>query len=138
MSDAYGGGKCTGVEMNAALGRYNKFIDIRIPEKFDTWHGTSGLRCLVCRYPVVYRSRARNPFVRHRKGQAATRNPVAAKTSRETFLHQRLKYWVRDELRNRGVSDAEVETPLGNRRLMCSGPFTAAGSPSRSNGHRSM
>ncbi|MGK8487090.1 competence protein CoiA family protein [Nocardia asiatica] len=128
MSDAYGGGECTGVEMNAALGRYNEFVDIRIRAKFDTWHGTSGLRCLVCRYPVVvYRSRARNPFVRHRKGQAATRNPAAAKTARETFLHQRLKYWVRDELRNRGVSDAEVETPLGNRRPDVFGHFHGRG-----------
>ncbi|MFG3621493.1 hypothetical protein [Nocardia sp. NPDC047654] len=75
MSDTYSGGECTAVEMNAALGRYNEFIDIRIPEKFDTWHGTPGLRCLVCRHPVVvYRSRAHNPFVRHHKGQAATRN----------------------------------------------------------------
>ncbi|MEV0765155.1 hypothetical protein [Nocardia sp. NPDC050435] len=109
--------ECFASAMNAALGRYNEFIDVRDPEVFATWHHTPGLRCLVCKHPVTaYRSRSHNPFVRHGKGAAAQRSSAAARSAHETFLHYRLKYWVRDQLRACGSTDAEVEVSIGDRR----------------------
>ncbi len=108
---------CFASEMNAALGRYDEYIDIRDPDVFATWQSTPGLRCLVCRHPVsVYRSSAKNPFVRHGKGNASKRDPKVAKSARETFMHERLKHWVCAELRRHGSTDAHVETRVDNRQ----------------------
>lgn len=108
--------ECFASEMNAALGRYDEYIDIRNPKVFATWQRTPGLRCLVCRHPVtVYRSRAKNPFVRHQIGTAAARDSQATKNARETFLHYRLKYWVAAELKSHGSIDTRVEAHLDTR-----------------------
>ncbi|MGW4121358.1 competence protein CoiA family protein [Nocardia sp. NPDC004711] len=102
--------------MTAGLGRYDEFIDIAVEESFQAWHNTAGLRCLVCRHPVVvYRSRGKNPFVRHSKGHGVTVSARDRQSAGETFQHLRFKYWVRDELRNRGV-DAEIEVWQDGRR----------------------
>ncbi|MGV9615170.1 hypothetical protein [Nocardia xishanensis] len=108
--------ECFASEMDAALGRYDEYIDIRDPDVFSTWQATPGLRCLVCRHPVtVYRSSAKNPFVRHGKGNAATGDAREKKTARETFLHYRLKHWVAAELKSHGSPDARVEAHLDTR-----------------------
>ncbi|KAA8884244.1 hypothetical protein F3087_34025 [Nocardia colli] len=102
--------------MDAALGRYDEYIDIRDPGVFATWQKTSGLRCLVCQHPVtVYHSSAKNPFVRHGKGFGVTGDRALRTSARETFLHFRLKHWVCAELRVLGSEDARVETHLEAR-----------------------
>ncbi|KIA60378.1 hypothetical protein [Nocardia vulneris] len=102
--------------MDAALGRYDEYIDIRDPAVFATWQKTPGLRCLVCRHPVtVYHSSAQNPFVRHGKGFGATGDRTVKTSARETFLHFRLKHWVCAQLRALGSEDARVETHLEAR-----------------------
>lgn len=107
---------CYATGMDAALGRYDEFIDVRNPGTFNAWRNTAGLRCLVCRHPVeAYRSSRQRPFVRHGKGHAATGSPGQRKTADETFLHFKLKYWVRAELQAYGSSDAHVETRLERR-----------------------
>ncbi|MFB8001526.1 competence protein CoiA family protein [Nocardia sp. NPDC056000] len=108
--------QCFALEMTAALGRYDEFIDIAVEENFATWHKTAGLVCLVCRHPVVvYRSQAHNPFVRHSSGHGVDVSAKVRKAAGETFQHLRFKYWVRDELRARGVA-AEIEVWQDGRR----------------------
>ncbi|QLY33949.1 hypothetical protein H0264_18485 [Nocardia huaxiensis] len=116
MNESSTAGQCFASEMTAALGRYDEFIDIAVEETFRTWHNTSGLRCLVCRHPVVvYRSRGKNPYVRHSKGHGVTVSAKDRRSAGETFQHLRFKYWVRDELRARGVA-AEIEVWQDGRR----------------------
>ncbi|CAM4486898.1 hypothetical protein NONI108955_34300 [Nocardia ninae] len=110
------GNPCYALEMDAALGRHDEYIDIRDPKVFATWQKTPGLRCLVCQHPVtVYHSSAKNPFVRHGKGFGATGDRAAKTSARETFLHFRLKHWVCAELKALGSKDAQVETRLEAR-----------------------
>lgn len=118
MDESVTRAECFALGMNAALGRYNNFIDIRDPEAFATWHGKAGLRCLACRHPVtVYEiSSTHNRFVRHGRGRAASLDAKAGKSARETFLHYRLKHWVADELKALGSTDADVEVSVGDRR----------------------
>lgn len=103
--------------MDAALGPYDEYVEIRDPEVFAAWKSTPGLRCLVCRYPVnVYRSVLKRRFVRHGKGNASQRNPYATKSAHETFVHERLKHWVRAELKQHGSNDVRVEARVDTRQ----------------------
>ncbi|QIS13634.1 hypothetical protein [Nocardia arthritidis] len=115
MAGDFGGSICEASEMTAALDHYGRFIDIRWPGAAEVWKGRKGLQCLVCRRGVeAYRSRRGNLFVRHEKtGHDGESHPTA--TGLETYLHKRLKYWVRDQLRARGVHDAEVEQHVGDQ-----------------------
>ncbi|MFE3758025.1 hypothetical protein ACFXO9_27285 [Nocardia tengchongensis] len=102
--------------MTAALGPYGEYIDIRGEDVFQVWQKRAGLRCLVCGRPAeIYHSSVKNPFVRHGKGYGPNGTAAQRRSARETFLHYRFKYWVRDELRACGVA-AEVEVDLGARR----------------------
>ncbi len=107
---------CYAKGMDAALGRYDEFIDVRNPDTFNAWRSTPGLRCLVCRHPVeAYHSSGQRPFVRHGKGHGATASPGEKRSATETFLHFRLKHWVCGELQAHGSADARVETRLAHR-----------------------
>jgi hypothetical protein len=107
---------CYATGMDAALGRYDEFIDVRNLDTFNAWRSTPGLRCLVCRHPVeAYHSSRQRPFVRHGRGYAATGSPGERKTADETFLHYKLKYWVCAELQAHGSGDARVEIRLAHR-----------------------
>lgn len=107
---------CFAKGMDAALGRYDEFIDVRNPDTFNAWRSTPGLRCLVCRHPVeAYRSSGQRPYVRHGRGYGATVSVGERRSATETFLHFRLKHWVCAELQAHGAADAQVEIRLERR-----------------------
>ncbi|NKX88022.1 competence protein CoiA family protein [Nocardia coubleae] len=110
---------CVAFKMNAALDPYrDHLIDIRVDENWEQWHGIGklGLRCVLCRRVVTpFLSTQKNRFVRHQSGEGASASTAAKRSAHESFLHQRCKYWVADQLREAGAI-AEVERQLGDRR----------------------
>ncbi|MFE3024015.1 hypothetical protein [Nocardia tengchongensis] len=116
MDESAESAQCFAQRMTAAFGPYGEYIDISGEDVFQIWQKRAGLRCLVCAHPVeVYHSSGKNPFVRHGKGHGPKGTAAQRRAARETFLHYRFKYWVRDELRTCGVA-AEVEVDLGGRQ----------------------
>ncbi|MFB8001516.1 hypothetical protein [Nocardia sp. NPDC056000] len=116
MNESAGSADCFAQRMTAALGPFGEYVDIASEDVFQTWQNRTGLCCLVCGRPAeIYHSKVRNLFVRHGKGYGPKGTAAQRRAARETFLHYRFKYWVRDELRVRGVA-AEVEVDLGVRK----------------------
>ncbi|NUS43730.1 MAG: hypothetical protein HOQ24_08600 [Mycobacteriaceae bacterium] len=54
--------------------------------------------------------------MRHGKGDTAGQTGGIAAGGDETYLHERMKHWVRDTLRDAGMVDADEEQTVGDRR----------------------
>lgn len=110
--------------MTAALTPGREYVDITHDVVFEAWHGRAGLTCLGCKDQLTVVARQTGTrFLRHESTGRARSNAGEHHSGEETYLHNRAKYWVRNQLRLMGVTDAEVERPVANRTPDVSGHY---------------
>ncbi|WP_406272545.1 hypothetical protein OH799_32970 [Nocardia sp. NBC_00881] len=100
--------------MTAALTPGGEYVNIIDPAVFNSWHLRKGLSCLGCKNDLTVVERDQSRFLRHRPGTVAA-GRSEAHSGEETFLHNRMKHWVRNQLRQMGMTDAQVEQSVGNQ-----------------------
>ncbi|WP_146251087.1 competence protein CoiA family protein [Nocardia tenerifensis] len=110
--------------MTAALTPGREYVDITHDVVFEAWHGRAGLTCLGCKDRLtVVALRTGTRFLRHASTGRTRSNAGEHHSGEETYLHNRAKYWVRNQLRLMSVADAEVERPVANRTPDVSGHY---------------
>ncbi|MGW4849436.1 competence protein CoiA family protein [Nocardia brasiliensis] len=108
--------------MTAALTPGREYVDITHDVVFATWHGRAGLTCLGCKDRLtVVTLPTGTRFLRHESSKKGRAGAGEHHGGEETYLHNRAKYWVRNQLRSLGMTDAEVERPVARRTPDVSG-----------------
>ncbi|WP_459167222.1 competence protein CoiA family protein [Mycolicibacterium fortuitum] len=104
-------------KMTSALGPHGQYIDIRKPQNLDYWHYRQGLRCMVCNWEAHVHARQPQFFIQHNPGPSPPPGELASRSAHalESYQHETLKFWVRDQLRMLGMS-ARVERGVDSRR----------------------
>lgn len=120
-------GRC-GDRMTAALDLEGRFVDLRDPVLYSRWKSRPGLFCIVCQSSVHVHAAPRtgNIFAYHNSADVEG-DGSSGSTASESFQHERLKFWVRDQVERLGATGVRTETSIGERIPDVSGRY---------NGHR--